>query len=323
MKFDLNNPLAGLSPLSTDICDSHVHIWDVDEFNELEKWGHLYGIQRFVGIAQPEVKKTLEQNGKDSKIIFAFYLPMDAFSDHNPEKILEAVDEAQNLEYSMVKMWFGPRFLDYFETSNKSKFSIAAPEFEPVFSRIEDYNIPIDIHVADPDVWYQTKYLDKELYRTKKEAINEFLTVLEKHTSLRAISVHFGSLPESLLQLESIFKKYPNFYIDTASTKWVVRELGKNTRKSREFLINYKKRILFATDLSVGWGDRTEDYIATRYWAQRLFWETDVKEAELPFSDEDNPNPPTFINGLNLPQSVLNRFYWQNAEDFFKLNKGC
>ena len=318
MKFNLKDPLAGLSPLNTEICDAHVHIWDVDEFNELEKWGHRYGVQRFMGIAQPEVRKALEKNGKDSKIIFAFYLPMGAFADHDQNKILKAVDEAHHLEYSMLKMWFGPRFLDYFEPSNKTKFTISAPEFVPVFSRIEDYNLPIDVHVADPDVWYQTKYLDRELYRTKEDAINEFLTVMERHPSLRAISVHFGSLPESLEQLESIFKKFPNFYVDTASTKWIIRELGKNPQKSREFIIRYKKRILFATDLSVGWGDRTEDYIATRYWAQRLFWETNVQNIELPFSDEDNPNPPTCINGLNLPQSVLNHFYWQNAEEFFR-----
>lgn len=270
-----------------------------------------------MGIAQPDVKKTLEQNGKDSKIIFVMYLPMGAFADHNPKEILKSVDEAHNLEYSMVKMWFGPRFLDYFESSNKAKFSISAPEFEEVFSRIEDYNLPIDIHVADPDIWYHTKYLNKELYRTKNDAIREFITVLERHPSLKTISVHFGSLPESLEQLESIFKKFPNFYVDSASTKWMVRELGKNNQKTREFFIRYKKRILFATDISVGWGERTKDYIATRYWTQRLFWESNVRKVELPFSDEDNPNPPTYINGLKLPSSVLNRFYWQNAEDFF------
>ena len=271
-----------------------------------------------MGIAQPDVRKSLEHNGKASEITFALYLPMGAFADFDQEKLLEAVDEAHNLEYSMVKMWFGPRFLDYFKSSNKNRFAISAPEFEPVFSRIEDYNLPIDVHVADPDIWYQTKYLDINLYRTKEDAIDEFLTVLERHPSLRAISVHFGSLPESLEKLEEIFQRFPNFYIDTASTKWIVRELGKDIEKSREFIIQHKKRIFFATDISVGWGDRPEDYMATRYWSQRLFWETDVKEVELPFSDEDNPNPPTYINGLKLPPSVLECLYWKNAQSFFE-----
>ncbi|MHA2246570.1 MAG: amidohydrolase family protein [Candidatus Hodarchaeales archaeon] len=321
MKFDINDPLVGLSPLSTDICDSHVHIWNADEFNELEKWGHRYGVKQFMGIAQPEVKKALEQNGKDSKIIFAFYLPMQAFAEKKPKEIIKAVDEAHSLNYAATKVWFGPRYLDFYNT--EKAVSISDPIFEPVFARIEDYNLPIDIHVADPDIWYTTKYQDTKRYRTKTQAINEFKTMLERHPSLKVISVHFGCLPEiqNLTQLEEIFKRFPNFYVDTASTKWMIRELGKDFRRIRDFILRYQDKILFATDLSVGWSDHPEDYIPTRYWAQRLFWETNVQKVELPFSDEDNPNPPTFINGLNLPQSVLNRIYWQNAQDFFNLGR--
>jgi hypothetical protein len=62
---------------------------------------------------------------------------------------------------------------------------------------------------------------------------------------------------------------------------------------------------------------RPEGYYASRYWAQRLFWETNVRSVELPFPDDDNPHPPTHINGLELPAEVLDRLYWKNAEDFF------
>lgn len=318
MRFDLNDPLSGLPSLTTNIFDSHVHIWDADAFDDLEKWGNQFGVTQFLGIAQPEVKKTLEQNGKDSKIIFAFYLPMKAFAEKKPREIIKAVDEAHNLNYAATKAWFGPRQIDFFNT--EKLVSIADPIFEPVFTRIEDYGLPLDIHVADPDIWYSTKYQDSERYRTKTQAIDAFNTVLERHPSLKVISVHFGSLPEihNLIQLEKIFKKFPNFYVDTASTKWIVRELGKDPQRAREFFIRYQTRILFATDLSCGWEDRSEEYFASRYWTQRLFWETDVRKVELPFADEDNENPPTVINGLNLPQSILKRFYWQNAENFFK-----
>ena len=98
----------------------------------------------------------------------------------------------------------------------------------------------------------------------------------------------------------------------------MIRELGKNLEDSREFILNHSDRILFATDLSVGWGDRTDNYCASRYWSQRIFWETDVKGIELPFDDTDNPNPPTLINGLNLPVPILQNIYWKNALEIFK-----
>ncbi|MHA2225917.1 MAG: amidohydrolase family protein [Candidatus Hodarchaeales archaeon] len=314
MKFDFTNPLNNLSVLHTKIWDAHVHIWEAGAFEELSKWGSTYGIERFMGIAQPEVKKTLDSLGRDSEIVFGYYLPMQAFAEHDSKTLLDAVDEAHSLGYSMLKCWFGPRFLDYFNATKP--FSISNPTFEPVFTKIEDYNLPLDIHVSDPDVWYSKKYLDKKRYRTKKQAISEFVDVLKRVPSLKVISVHFGSLPESLDQLTEILEKFKNLYVDTASTKWIIRELGKDTQKSRAFFIRYQNRILFASDLSCGWGDRTEDYFATRYWTQRVFWETNFKNVDLPFPDDDN-SEKTFINGLGLPQSVLENFYWKNAVKFF------
>ncbi|MFX0171858.1 MAG: amidohydrolase family protein [Candidatus Hodarchaeota archaeon] len=317
MKFSLEFPLNHLSLPPIDIWDAHVHIWDATAFEELLKWGEIYGVKRFMGIAQPDVKLNLEEADKASMITFGYYLPMQGFAEKNPKPIIEAVDEAHSLNYAITKCWFGPRYIDFFKT--EKSISIADPVFEPVFTRIEDYGFPIDIHVADPDIWYTTKYLDTDRYRTKTQAINDFITILERHPSLKVISVHFGSLPEiqNLIQLEEIFKKFPNLYVDTASTKWIVRELGKDPLRARDFIIQYQDRILFATDLSCGWGDRAENYFATRYWSQRLFWETEVRNVELPFPDNDNSHPPSNINGLNLPRSVLERLYWKNAEAFF------
>ena len=316
LKFELNDPLKGLESHNFKICDSHVHIWNADAFSMLETWGEKFGITRFMGIAQPDIRKELEKNGTSADIIYAYYLPVDAWAHYNPEKLLMAVTEAHELGYPVVKMWFGPRFLDY--TKTEKKFSISAPIFEPVFSKIEEMELTIDIHVADPDYWYQTTYTDVKKYRTKRTAIEEFSSVLEKHPSLKAVSVHFGSLPEDLNFLSELLDRFSNLYVDTASTKWMIRELGKDPLRSRDFLNNYSDRVLFATDLSVGWGDRENDYCATRYWAQRIFWETSNKDIELPFSDSDNPNPPTRINGLNLSKSILEQVYWKNAQNLFK-----
>jgi hypothetical protein len=317
VRFQQDKPLDGLPLLPCKIWDAHLHIWDANAFSEFEKWADVYGVQRYTGIALPDVKRVLEQRGKADKFSFALYLPIDAFAHLDTQKLLTAVEEAREYNYDMVKMWFGPRFLDFSNTSKP--FAISLSQFDPVFSRIEDYDLPIDIHVADPDIWYTRKYQDVKRYRTKKRAINEFITVLNRHPRLRAISVHFGSLPEpeNLSLLASMLDNYPNLYVDTASTKWIVRELGREPHSARKFIIKYQKRILFASDISVGWGDKTESYYATRYWAQRLFWETDVKNAVLPFEDRDNEEGSTVINGLDLPSSVLENLYWKNAQYFF------
>jgi predicted TIM-barrel fold metal-dependent hydrolase len=317
MKFDLTTPLKGLAYPEMEIWDSHVHIWSADAFIELYKTGKKFGVTHFMGIAAPDVKDILEDEGYDDRITFAYYLPIDAFAAHEPERIISAIDEAHSKGYSIVKMWFGPRFLDYFNA--EKPFAINLPIFESIFSLIENYSIPMDIHVADPDYWYKTKYQDIARYRTKKQALNEFKDILTKFPSLKTISVHFNSLPEDLPQLKRDLDTFSNLYVDTASTKWMIRELGKNIDETKAFFEKYYKRILFATDLSVGHEERGEEYLATRYWSQRLFWETDCKQVSLPFLDDDNPTT-TYINGLNLPKKILEHFYWKNAEGFFKSN---
>jgi predicted TIM-barrel fold metal-dependent hydrolase len=315
MEFNFANPPANYSFIDTKIWDVHVHIWNADAFLPLQEAGVKYGVQRFMGIAQPDVKKTLIDSGNDDSITFGYYLPIDAFAHHDPQPILDSIEEAHSEEYSMVKMWFGPRFLDYFKA--EKPFSINAPIYHSVFESIEDYNLPIDIHVADPDIWYDTKYKDIERYRTKNQAMNEFRDVLRTFPKLKVISVHFNSLPEHLTELSKDLDDFPNLFIDTASTKWMIRELGKNIEETRNFFMKYHTRILFATDLSVGWEERSIQHLTSRYWAQRLFWESNYRGIELPFSDSDNPDPPTYINGLELPNYVLRDFYWENANRFF------
>jgi predicted TIM-barrel fold metal-dependent hydrolase len=317
MHFEIKRPLHGLPEPPCSLWDAHVHVWDAASFGEFEKYASHYGVERFMGIASPEVKRTLEQRGQATGIIFAHYLPIEAFARHDTSRLLSAVEEAQEQGYAMVKMWFGPRFLDF--SKSDKPFAISLPAFEPVFTLIESLGLSLDLHVADPDVWYREKYRDANRYRTKRQAIDEFADVLERHPKLRTISVHFGSPPEpeNLPLLASLLNAHPNLYVDTASTRWIIRELGREPEQARDFIIAYRKRILFASDLSVGRYDEEEGYHAKRYWAQRLFWETDVRDVPLPFPDEDGEGRPTVINGLNLPLDVLEDFYWHNAHRFF------
>ena len=318
MSFHPHRPLDGLPDPPCDIWDAHVHIWEAASFPPFEKCASLYGVRTYMGIASPEVKRSLEPRIEAGRCSFALYLPNDAFARHDTNRLLSAVDEAQAQGYAMVKMWFGPRFLDF--SDGKTPFDISLPAFEPVFARLEEYGLPVDIHVADPDAWYRHRYLNTRRYRTKRKAIEEFNTVLERHPGLRAISVHFGSLPEpeNLPLLASLLDAHPNLYVDTASTRWIIRELGRNPETARNFIMRYQQRILFASDLSVGWNDEEEGYYAKRYWAQRLFWETGVRNVPLPFPDEDSERGSTVINGLELPYKILENLYRDNALRFFQ-----
>ena len=57
-----------------------------------------------------------------------------------------------------------------------------------------------------------------------------------------------GGDPEHLDHLAELLTRYPNLYLDTSATKWIVRELGKQQEAAREFFRRWADRICFGTD---------------------------------------------------------------------------
>ncbi|MBY8998570.1 MAG: amidohydrolase family protein, partial [Candidatus Thorarchaeota archaeon] len=157
-------------------------------------------------------------------------------------------------------------------------------------------------------------YQDASKYGTKEDNLCQLEAVLERHPQVVFQIPHFGAQPEihRLLNLGSWLDRFPNVILDTASSRWMARELSKDVRKAREFLMKYSDRILFGTDLSANRGNL--EYFGARYLAQRYLWETNVQSEPLPFEDADTKDSGgTFINGLDLPLSTLQKLYWENA----------
>jgi predicted TIM-barrel fold metal-dependent hydrolase len=110
---------------------------------------------------------------------------------------------------------------------------------------------------------------------------------------------------------------FPNIVVDTASSRWMARELSKSIKKARRFITKYSDRIIFGTDISSSKAEH--DYFSGRYIAQRILWDTGERNIPLPFPDADTEDiGGTFINGLDLPLSVLEKLYWENANRFYK-----
>ncbi len=194
---------------------------------------------------------------------------------------------------------------------------------DSVYSHIEEYDLTVLMHVADPDISYMNKYKNTQKYGLKNDRINDFSNILENFPKIKMISAHLGSLPENLTRLSELLDKYPQLYVDTASTRWIIRELGKNVKKSQEWFEKYQDRIIFGSDLGNFEFNlkfflskhRRKYFWGSRYWSQRLFWETS-HQAPLPFKDKDNPEG-TKINGLNLSNSTLEKMYYKNVMKLF------
>jgi predicted TIM-barrel fold metal-dependent hydrolase len=295
------------------IFDAHTHIGTPENVNRMVEIEEKFGVNAQIGIMHVEDKLQTIRTRHPGRFIFARYLSLTNIAHLKVDRVVDEIQRIKQEGYSLAKLWFGPRWRNYVEGVPKD-FGIDDPRLDPIFQVLEDNRIPLLIHIADPDTYFALHYQDSAMYGTKEENLNQIVDVIEQHPDLIFQIPHFGSQPEihRLPNLASWLDRFPNIILDTASSRWMARELSKNVDKARDFLIRYSDRILFGTDLSSNCESR--EYFAGRYHAQRILWETNVRGEPLPFVDADTKDSGgTFINGLDLPLSVLRKIYWENA----------
>jgi predicted TIM-barrel fold metal-dependent hydrolase len=97
----------------------------------------------------------------------------------------------------------------------------------------------------------------------------------------------------------------PNFYVDISAR---ISELGRQPFTAQRFFLNYSDRILFGTDM----GPDLETY---RIYYR--FLETD--DEYFDYGTTDIPSQGRWkIYGLHLPDDVLEKVYYKNAERLLK-----
>jgi predicted TIM-barrel fold metal-dependent hydrolase len=205
----------------------------------------------------------------------------------------------------VVKLWFGPRIYPRFDG-----LRLDALLLDPVFETIESLGLRVLVHIADPDIWFATKYTDTAMYGTKPQQYAQLETRLRQYPLVPFLVPHMGGHPEDLGHLGDLLDGYKNLSFDMSATKWIVREIGKQGERARAFFTRYSDRLLWGTDHVVLDEPQPERY-TVRYWIQQLFWETDLV---CPLAIEDpDAGPAPMQRGVALPPAVLRKVYWENS----------
>src|SRR5690606_33454074 len=293
------------------IVDIHTHTWSVEAARPLVEAARLYGIQRLGVITTLEEGIALQRTFPETRLIA--WLDWNCADD--PKKFADVnrriVREAAAAGARLIKMWFAPRFYD------RHNWRMNDPRLDPVFEEISRQKLGVLVHVADPDKWFERVYTDKERYGTKAEQYRQLTDRLAAHPDIPILVAHMGGNPEHLDELGALLDRYPNMYVDTSATRWIVRELGRQPDAARAFFAKYKDRILFGTDQVATQNPEPFRY-TSRYWIHQLFWETDVV-CPLPIDDADADGEP-LLQGINLPEDVLPWIYYRNAQRVFGID---
>ena len=199
--------------------------------------------------------------------------------------------------------------------------------FDPVWAKAGELRMPVLIHTADPVAFFKPadrfnerlmqlkRHPDWSFYGAefpKRETIiAQRNRVIARHPDTIFIGAHVGNSAEDLTALGKLLESCPNLYVDVAGR---VAELGRQPYTAREFFIKYQNRVLFGTDRYPG------KSIQPRYKIYYRFLQTQDEY----FDYYDHPFPPTGewkIYGVFLPDEVLEKIYFKNAERLLGLRK--
>lgn len=204
-----------------------------------------------------------------------------------------------------------------YKNPDGSLIKIDDQRWDPIWTACGELGLPILIHVADPLAFFQpideTNERWEELHRhpdwsfhgpqfpKHAELLAAFHRVVARHPKTIFISAHVANNAEDLAQVAAWLEQYPNLYVEFASR---IGELGRQPYSARKFLIAHADRVLFGTD-----GPWPETRV-------RLYWRfLETFDEDFPYS-EKNPPPQGLwnIHGVGLPDDVLRKIYFENAQ---------
>lgn len=197
---------------------------------------------------------------------------------------------------------------------------LVAPDdarLDPIWETAAELHLPVLIHVADPRAFFDPLDAHNERWEELQahpdwhfpsppfpsfESILEALArLVERHPQTTFIGAHVGCYAENLAWVGALLERCPNFYVDIAAR---IAELGRQPYTARRFFLRYADRILFGTDAGA-------DLATYRLYYRFL----ESADEYFPYGPEDPPAQGRWrIYGLYLPEEVLQKVYWQNAE---------
>ena len=204
----------------------------------------------------------------------------------------------------------------YYRNPDGSLVTIDDLRWDPIWKACGELELPVLIHSADPVAFFQpvdrfnerweelSRHPDWSFAGDEFPSHDELLAarnrVIERHPQTHFIAAHVANYPENLAKVGRWLDRYPNLHVEIAAR---IAELGRQPRTARKFMLKYSDRIMFGTD-----GPRAAGRLLP-HWRM-------LETADEYFTYAEDQYPPQGlwnIHGLDLPDEVLRKIYYENA----------
>jgi predicted TIM-barrel fold metal-dependent hydrolase len=200
------------------------------------------------------------------------------------------------------------------------------PRFDAMWDACGNLKMPVAIHTSDPEAFFLPIDRFNERYEelnahpdwsfhgkdfpSNQELLEARNRVFARHPRTQFIALHVGGDAENLAAVSDWLDKLPNMHVELAAR---IGELGRQPRASRSFFERYQDRIMFGTDATPGGVETPQQTFTEKlYEIYYRFLET----TDEYFDYAPSPIPPQGrwrISGLDLPEPILRKVYYENA----------
>jgi predicted TIM-barrel fold metal-dependent hydrolase len=193
-----------------------------------------------------------------------------------------------------------------------SRLKIDDPELDPIWDAAARLDIPVFIHTAEPQEFFQPpdnhneRWLELSLFAGRghngpgEPSFDELMTernnLFKRHPKTRFIAAHFGWHANDLGRAAQMLDQFPNVVTEVGA---ILYDLGRQPRAAHDFFVKYQDRILFGKDAF-----EPSEY--PYYW--RVFETKDEY-----FDYYRNYHAFWKLYGMDLPDEVLKKLYYGNA----------
>ena len=193
-----------------------------------------------------------------------------------------------------------------------SRLTLDDPDLDPVWQAAARLNLPVLIHTADPQEFFEPinfaneRWLELALFPDRRFPSPQFPSfdtlmgerdrLFKRHPKTTFIAAHLGWHANDLARLGRMFDSMPNVHAEIGA---VLYDIGRQPRFAHDFFVKYQDRLLFGKDsyqpdeFPYYWRVlETNDEYFDYYRDYHAFWK---------------------LYGIGLPDGVLRKLYYQNA----------
>lgn len=259
-----------------------------------------------------KLKRSLDALSRRFPGRFFVFCQIDYTHLDDPNYLVELLDRSREMGAKGVKVLkdLGLTVRD----SQGNRVRIDDPRLDCVWDRAGKLGMPVAIHSADPDAFFERIDRHNERYQelivhpdwsfvgrklpVKSDLLMQRNRIFERHPGTSFWGLHMANHPENLDEVTEWMERYPNLLVELGGR---IAELGRQPRRTIRFLRQFQDRVMFGMDTAL-----TPECYRTYF----RFLETEDEYFDYPGYPWQGRWK---IYGLGLSDDILRKLYHDNA----------